>query len=94
MLGSVLTLITGGVLWAAVDDQPGARISIDTPTRESGQHPTLYFPAPSSQTTLSLSTYLGGLMECMNEQSLIIEDLTIYPYCINLKREPNAKMKF
>ena len=28
----------------------------------------------------------------MNEQSCIIEDLTIYPYGINLKRKPNAKM--
>ena len=34
-------------------------------------------------------------MEGMNEQSSIrIEDLTLYPYCISLKREPNAKMKF
>ena len=33
-------------------------------------------------------------MEGMKEQSSIrIEDLTIYPYCIKLKREPNAKMK-
>ena len=33
-------------------------------------------------------------MERINEQSNItIEDLTIYPYCIELKREPNAKMK-
>jgi len=29
----------------------------------------------------------------MNEQSSIIEDLTVYPYCIRLKREPKAKMK-
>ena len=33
-------------------------------------------------------------MEGMNEQSSIrIEDLTLYPYCIRLKREPKAKMK-
>jgi hypothetical protein len=39
-------------------------------------------------------SYLGGLMESMNEQSSIrMEDLTLYPNCTNLQREPNAKMK-
>ena len=34
-------------------------------------------------------------MKGMNEQSSIrIEDLTLYSYCISLKRELNAKMKF
>ena len=33
-------------------------------------------------------------MEGTNEESSIrIEDLTVYPYCIRLKKEPKAKMK-
>jgi hypothetical protein len=56
--GSVLTLITGGVLKSAVDDRRGVRIFVDSPSWESGQPETLYFPAASSQTTMPLSVTL------------------------------------
>jgi hypothetical protein len=41
---------------------------------------------------IAIDSYLGGLMEGMNEQSSIrMEDLTLYPYCIRFEREPNAR---
>ena len=58
ILGSILTLITGGLFKVEEEDWGGVRISVESCVEKSGSPYTWYLPAHSSHTNDPLSATL------------------------------------